>query len=69
MLASMSSWGIPGQLTRMVACVTPARCWARSASIDLRGRADGEAICGEAPQLVFGQRGGIEVTPASPQDR
>ena len=24
--ARMSSWGIPGQLTRMVAWVTPARC-------------------------------------------
>ena len=37
MPARMSAWGMPGQLTRMLRWLTPARCWASSMSITCAG--------------------------------
>jgi Alcohol dehydrogenase GroES-like domain len=68
MLARISSWPIPGQLTRIERWLMPQRCWATSISMTLAGAPTANRLDASARNCCSGAAFGSRVSPSKPHD-
>ena len=66
--AKMSSWPMPGQLTRMATCVMPARCCATSASVTCAGVPIAKRFFANRRNCSSGAPARFSATPPNPHD-
>ncbi len=68
MLARISSWPIPGQLTRIERWLMPQRCWATSISMTLAGAPTANRLGASARNCCSGAAFGSRVSRSKPHD-